>query len=111
MLQEVCQHLVRVGVIKIGLRDGHDDRYAGRLGVIYRLDGLRHDRVIGSNHEHGDIRGVGAAGAHGREGRVTGRVEEGNPLTGFQLHLIGADMLRDAAGLAGDDIGLAQGIE
>ena len=42
---------------------------------------------------------------------MTRRVEESDLLAGFQLHLIGADMLGDAAGFAGHHIGLAQGVE
>ena len=39
---------------------------------------LRHDAVIRGDDEHDDIRDVGAAGPHGGEGGVAGRVEEGD---------------------------------
>ena len=34
--------------------------------------GLRHDAVVRGDDEHGDIRHLRAAGAHGGEGRVAG---------------------------------------
>ena len=70
-----------------------------------RLDGLGHDPVVGRHHQDDDVGDVGAAGAHGREGCVAGRVEEGHPLTVLQPHLIGADVLGDAAVLARRHVG------
>ena len=49
-------------------------------------------------------------GAHGGERGVAGRIDEGD-LVAVALDLIGADVLGDAAGLAGDDVGLADGVE
>ena len=72
---------------------------------------LRHDAVIGGHHQNHQIGDLGAARAHRGEGGMARRVQEGDLLAGFQLHLIGADMLGDAAGFAGHDIGLAQGVE
>ena len=111
VLQELGQNLVRIGVVLVDLVDRHDDRRAGRFRVLDRLDRLRHHAVVRRHHEDDDVGGVGAAGAHGREGRVARRVEEGDLLAGLQLDLIGADVLRDAARLARHDVGLAQGVE
>ena len=112
---ECCEQLganpLRVGVGLVDLVDRHDQRHAGRLRVVDRLDGLRHDAVIGRHHQHDDIRHLGAAGAHGREGRVAGRIDEGDLAAERRGHLIGADMLRDAAGFAGDHVGLADRVE
>ena len=80
-------------------------------GVIDRLDRLRHDAVVSRDDQHHDVRDLGAAGAHRRKGRVAGRVDEGDGVTVGGRHLIGADMLGDAARFAGDDIGLANGVE
>ena len=81
------------------------------LGVIDRLDGLRHHAVVGGDHQDHDVGDLGAAGAHGGEGLVARRVDEGDLGAGRRLHLIGADMLGDAAGLLRDDVGGADGVE
>ena len=40
-----------------------------------------------------------------------GRVDEGHRAAVADIHLVGADMLGDATGLAGHHVGLAQGVE
>ena len=110
MAQQFRAHLLRIGVMLVDLVDRHDDRHAGRLGMADRFDRLRHDAVVGRHHQNGDVGGLGAAGAHRREGGVAGRVDEGDLVT-VLLDLIGADMLGDAAGFAGDDIGIADRVE
>mgnify|MGYP003694227057 CR=1 FL=1 len=50
-------------------------------------------------------------GAHGGERLVAGRVDEGDLLAVGRRHLIGADVLGDAAGLAAGHVGLADGVE
>ena len=51
-----------------------------------------------------------AAGAHGGERLVARRVEEGDRLA-VVVDLVGADVLRDAAGLARGDLGLADRVQ
>ena len=82
----------------------------GGLGVVDRLDGLRHHAVVGGHHDHRDVGDLGAAGAHGREGLVARRVEEGDRVV-VVVHLVGADVLGDPAGLARRHLGLADGVE
>ena len=82
--------------------------------MVDGLDGLRHHAVIGGDHENRDVGELGTAGTHGGERLVPRGVEERDlALLAFQIdgHLIGADALGDAAGLAGDDVGLADGVE
>ena len=82
--------------------------------MVDGLDGLRHHAVIGGDHENRDVGELGTAGTHGGECLVARGVEERDlALLAFQIdgHLIGADALGDAAGLAGDDVGLADGVE
>ena len=110
VLGELLQHAVGVGALEVDLVDRDDDRHAGGAGVVDRLDRLRHDAVVRRDDEHGDVGDLGAAGAHGREGLVAGRVEEGD-LLAVDLDLVGADVLRDAAGLLLGDAGLADGVE
>ena len=83
----------------------------GGLSVADGLHRLRHDAIIGGHHEHDEVGDFRAARAHCGERGVARRVEEGDLRAVLQLHLIGADMLRDAAGFAGDDVGLAQRVE
>ena len=76
-----------------------------------RLDGLLHDAVIGGDDQHDDIGDIGAARAHRGKGLMAGRIDKGDLLAAPQADAVGADMLRDAAGFAAGDIGLAQRVE
>ena len=66
---------VRVG--QVDLVHSDDDRHLGRARVGDRLLRLRHDAVVRGDDQHRDVGHLRAAGAHGREGLVAGRVEEG----------------------------------
>ena len=112
VLQQFGAHALRLGVGLVDLVDGDDHRNLRRLGVIDRLDGLRHHAVIGRDHQDHDVGHLGAARAHRGERGVARGVDEGDLLAAFRRgHLIGADMLGDAAGFAGDHIGMAQRVE
>ena len=105
-----CSTRCRVGVVAVDLVDRDHDRHFGRARVVDGLDGLRHDAVVGGDDEHGDVGGLRAAGAHGGERLVAGRVDERDEAS-VLLGLVGADVLRDAAGLARNDVGLADAVE
>src|SRR5829696_8640060 len=109
--QELGPHPLRVGLGLVDLVDRDDQRDLGGLGVRDRLDRLRHDAVVGGDDQHDDVGHLGAARPHRREGGVARRVDEGDLAAERRGHLIGADVLGDAAGLAGDDVGLADGVE
>ena len=109
-LDSSCAHALRVGVGLVDLVDRHDDRHAGGARMLDRLDGLRHHAVIGRHHQHHDVGGLGAAGAHRGERRVARRIQEGDHALG-RLHVVGADVLGDAAGLARRDLGAADVVE
>ena len=66
--------------------------------MVDSLIGLRHDSVIGGDHENNDVCHLGSTGAHHREGFVTGRVYKGQFLTIF-IDLVSADTLCDSADL------------
>ena len=70
----------------------------GRLGVVDRLLRLRLDAVVGGDHDHGEVGDLGAARAHRGERLVARRIEERESFA--VVDLVGADVLRDAAGLA-----------
>ena len=108
MLQQFGAHAFRPGVGLIDLVDRHDHRNLRRLGVMDRLDGLRHHAIVGCDHEDHDVGHLGAAGAHRGERGVARGVDEGDLLAAFRRgHLIGADMLGDAAGFARHHVGVA----
>ncbi len=59
VLGQLLPDLVRVRAFLVHLVDGHDDRHVGRLGVVQRLDRLRHHAVVGRDHQYrevGDLR-------------------------------------------------------
>ena len=110
VLRELLLDALGVRVRLIHLVDRHDDGDAGGLGVVDGFDRLRLDAVLGGDDEDGDIRDHRAAGTHGGERLVARGIEEGDGLA-LDLHLIGADVLRDAAGLAGGDVRVADIVE
>src|SRR5690606_32509406 len=110
LLRELVADAVGVRVLAVDLVDRDDERHLRGAGVLDRLDRLRHHAVVGGDHEHDDIRDLRAAGAHRGERRVAGRIEERDrPLR--RLHVIRADVLRDAARLAGRDARAANVVE
>ena len=106
VFRELLLDALGVGLGLIHLVDGHNDGDTGGLSVVDGLHGLGHDAVLGGHHQDGDIRDHGTPGAHGGEGLVAGGVQEGDGLA-VDLHLIGADVLGDAAGLAAGHMGVA----
>ena len=110
VLGQLGHHALRIGVVLVDLVQGHHDRHLGRLGVVDGLDGLRHHTVVGRDHQHHDVGDLGAAGAHLGERLVTRRVEE-RDLAVAHRHLVGTDVLGDATGLTGDDVGVADAVE
>ena len=110
-MAQVLAYLVGIGSRLVYLVDGKDHRYAGGLCVGDGLLGGRHHRVVGGNDDDGDIRHLRTTGTHGGEGLVARRVEEGHLAAVLQRHAIGTDVLCDATGLAGDDVGVADVVE
>jgi len=103
-------HAGRVGALLVDLVDRGDDRHVGRARVVDRLVGLRLGAVVRRHHDHGDVGDPGAAGAHGGERLVARRVQEGHRLA-VVVDLVGADVLRDPAGFARHDLGLADRVQ
>ena len=72
--------------------------------MVDGFDGLRHNAVIGSHYQNGNIGYLGAAGAHGSKSLMARCIQEGDLLSvGF--HLIRTDMLGDTACFGGGDMG------
>ena len=111
VLQQFGAHAFGLGVGFVDLVDGDDDRNLRRARVLDRFHRLRLDAVIGGDHQHHEVGDLGAARAHRGEGGVARRVDEGDFRARRRRHLIGADVLGDAARFAGDDIGGADRVE
>ena len=82
--------------------------------MVQRLHRLRHDAVVGGDHEDREVGHLRTTGTHGGERLVTRGVDEGDgALVALVLgpHLVGTDVLGDAAGLARDDVRLADRVE
>ena len=114
VLGELLADLVGVGPLLVHLVDRDHDRHTGSLGVVERLNRLRHDAVIGGHHEDRNVGDTGTASTHGREGLVTGGVDEGDrALDALVLgeNLVGTDVLGDATGLVLGDLRGADGVQ
>ena len=110
VLGEVCLDPVGIGARLIHLVDGYDDGDSRGLGVAYGLDGLRHDGVVGGDHQYGDVGDVGSSGSHGGEGLVARGIQEHDVLA-VDLDLGRADVLGDASGLARGHVGGPDSVE
>src|SRR3954454_19986917 len=103
-------HAVGLRALLVDLVDRHEDRHLGRLRVVHGLAGLRAHAVVGGDHDDRDVRRLGAAGAHGGERLVARRVQARDRLV-VLVDLVGADVRRDAAGLARGHVGLPDGVQ
>ena len=65
---------IRFGLVDLVHRD--DDRHVARLRVRDRFVRLRHDAVVGRDHQHDDVGDLRAARAHRGERLVARRIEE-----------------------------------
>ena len=108
---ELALDALGIGAGLVDLVDRDDDRHVRRLRVIDRFPRLRHDAIVGRDDEHDDVGDLRAAGAHQRERLVARRVEEDDVAAGGRRDVIGADVLRNAAGLALGDTRRADGVE
>src|SRR5699024_5154144 len=114
VLGQLLADLLRIGLGLVDLVDRDHDRHLRRLGVVERLDGLGHHPVVRGDHQDRDVGDVRTAGTHCGERLVARGVDEGQRtvlLLVLDLHLVGADVLGDAAGLPGADLRLADRVQ
>ena len=104
MLQQVGQNTARISFWQVNFVDRDNDWHFCRFGMADRFNCLRHDRVICRDNQNDNVRHVGTAGPHRREGCVAWCVQEANLVARFQLNLIGANMLRNAASFASNHV-------
>ena len=110
ILGERLLNLIGVGARLIHFIDSDHDIQTCVLCVVDGFYGLRHDAVVGGDHQNGDVGRLCAACTHGGERLMTGRIQEGDILTA-DIHAICADRLCDTARLAGGHIGVPNLIE
>ena len=101
---------VEVRPLHVDLVHRHDQRDLGVADVLEGLVGLRHEAVVGGDHEDRDVGHCRPAGAHLVECGVARGVEE-RDLAAVKFDLIGADMLGDATRFTGGDVRLADRVE
>ena len=106
ILGQLLLDAVGVGADLIHLVDRNDDRDARRLCVVDALNGLRHNAVVRRDHKDRDVSHHCTAGAHRGKGLVARGIEEGNRAA-VDFDGVSADVLRNAARLAGGDVGVA----
>src|SRR3954453_15610092 len=114
VLGELLADLGGVGPLLVDLVHRDHDRHVGRLGGVERLDRLRHDAVVGGDHQDDDVGHLGATGTHRGERLVTRGVDEGDrPLEVVELgdDLVGTDVLGDAAGPPRHHVRVADGVQ
>ena len=109
--QQLLLDLRGIRLREIHLVDCNDERNAGVARVRDRLDGLRHDGIVGGHDEHDDVRDLRAARAHCRKRFVAGRVQERDLAVAIHGHVVRADVLRDSPRFTRDDIRLADVVE
>jgi len=116
----IAQLLFHAVGLRIGLVDfvnGNNDRHVGGLGVVYGFERLGHDSVVGCDHDHHDVRDLGTAGTHAGKGLVTRGIEEddfaseGGRVRLGDTNLVGADVLRDAAGFTRSYVGFTDCVQ
>ena len=103
VLGELLADLLRVRTLLVDLVHRDHDRHLGRLRVVDRFHRLRHDAVVGGDHDHRDVRGLRTTSTHGGERLVTRGVDEGDQalvVLELRADLVSADVLGDATGLA-----------
>ena len=111
MLKQTLADFLRVELRLVALGDCNNHRHAGRLGVIDRLDCLRHQPIVTRHHQNDDVGHVRTAHPHVGEGFVTRCIQERDQLAALGLDLISADVLGNPASLAFHHIGTAQRIQ
>ena len=103
--------LFRIGGGLIHFVNGKHDGYVGCHSMVDGFFGLGHYVVIGCDDDDGNVGYLCTAGTHGGKGFVTRCVQEGDVTTVFQGDIVSTNVLRDTAGLTGNDVGVADIVE
>ena len=114
ILGQLATDLLRGRAGLINLIDRNHDRHVGSLGMVDGFHGLRHHTIVGGNHQHRNVGGFCTTSTHGGKCLVTRGIQESNLtfcVVNVHLHLICANTLSDATGLAGTNIGFTDGVQ
>jgi hypothetical protein len=110
MAEQFILDTQRISVGLVDLVDRDDQRHARSLGVLHGLDRLRHDAIVGRDHQHHDVGQFRASRTHLRERSMARRVEEADhALAGFDV--VRTDVLGDATGFSRCDFRAADVIQ
>ena len=111
VLQQLLSHFLDVRGRQIDFVDGNDHWHTRALRVGDGFDRLRHNLIVGGHNEHHDVSYLRTAGTHGGERLVTRCVEERDGAAVGQRHMVCADVLRNTACFARNNVGFADVIE
>ena len=98
MLHQLVLHVGRIGARLINLVDSDNNRHICILGMVDCLDGLRHNAIVSSYHQNGNICYLGTAGTHSSKSLMARSIQKDN-LLALAFYLICTDMLGNAASL------------
>src|SRR5208337_1698686 len=99
-----------VGVGLVDFVYGHNNRYLCGFGVIYGLDRLLHDAVIGRYHQDDCIGNFGAPCAHGCKSLMARSIQKYD-ITLIQPYVVSPYVLGNASSLPFDYFGISNCIE
>ncbi len=107
---QLLLNMIRIGFRLIHFIDCHDNLDTGRLGMVNRLDGLRHDTVIRRDNQDRDIRHLRAAHTHRGKRLMARRIQECN-LSSIDAYNGRTDMLCDSSGFSCRHLGLTDRVQ
>ena len=79
--------------------------------MVDRLDGLRHDVIVGSDDDDSDIGHLSTTGTHRCKCFVPRSIQESDRPAVTQFYVVSSDMLCDTTGFTCDDIGFTNTIQ
>src|SRR3990167_6367200 len=110
MFGETSFDSLHIGVRLVDFIDSYNDRDLGSASMVDRLSGLRHPPVICGHDQHHNIGYFRSSRSHRRECLVSRGIEKGHS-PAVHLNVVSADMLGNAAGLSGGNVGAPDSIE
>ncbi len=88
---------IGIGSWTVGFVDGYDNRHISCLGMVNGFQGLRHDTIVRSDDQDGQVGDLSSAGPHGGKRLVSGCVQERDKLI-VLFDLVGTGVLCYASG-------------